>query len=136
MSNRGRVGGLVCVLLTIAGCESGDYATHPNCTDVGLDGIVLTLEDSITTAKYPFTDVRAIASEGVYRDTSRVTLITGTATSARAIGLVVERPGTYSVDVTAAGYAPWRVDDIKVVKEADACGHVVPRSIVARLRQL
>jgi len=135
MRNRGRVGALVCVSLTIAGCARGDYATSINCTDIGISGINVTLEDSITTAKYPFTDVRVIASEGMYRDTARVTSITGTATSAGSIGLVVERPGTYAVEVTAAGYTPWRVEGIKVVKEADACGHVVPRSLVARLRQ-
>lgn len=71
--------------------------------DEGVAGIAVTLEDSITSVKFPFTDVRVIASEGTYRDTARVTEITGSATSARTIGLLFERPGTYSVEVTAAG---------------------------------
>jgi hypothetical protein len=135
MTNFGRLARFICILPAVAGCVSGDHTTGVTCTEEGAAGVVITLEDSVAAARFPFTDVRAVASEGVYRDTARVASITASTTSARTVGLVFERAGTYSLEVTAAGYAPWRVDGITVAKGA-VCGHVIPRAIAARLQHL
>jgi hypothetical protein len=105
-----------------------------NCTDQANVGIVLTLEDSTTGARYPFTDVVAVASDGAYRDTARVATITADPHSVTAVGLMVERVGTYDVTVLAAGYALWTMRGVRV-EEENVCHHVITRSFVARLRR-
>lgn len=124
---------LVMAVLGVAGC--GAAVVDPNCTDELRPGIKLTLEDSTTGARQPFTEVVAVASERPFADTARVAALIGDPSRFGLLGLAFERPGIYEVTVRAAGYAPWVVSDVRVDEEP-ACHHVITRSLTARLRPL
>jgi hypothetical protein len=123
---------LLVATLASAGCGAGSLA--PVCTDQANAGIVLTLEDSTTGARYPFTDVVAVANDGAFRDTTRIASITDRS-GPSGFGLAHERPGVYDVTVRAAGYAPWTTRGVRVDEEK-VCHHVITRSLTARLRPL
>lgn len=91
---------LIAVLASV-GC--GAEVVSANCTDQANPGIALTLEDSTTGARHPFTDVVAVASEGAFRDTARAASITADPHSVIGVALVHERAGTYGVTVHATG---------------------------------
>jgi len=120
-------------VLASAGC--GAVVVDPTCTNELRTGIRLTLEDSTTGARYPFTDVVAVASGGAFRDTARVASITEASGGQPSVGLAHERPGTYDVTVSAAGYAAWTTRGVRV-EEEEVCHHVITRSLTARLRPL
>jgi hypothetical protein len=120
-------------ILASAGCGAAEVVA--NCTDQGNAGIVLTLEDSTTGARHPFTGIVAVAAEGTFRDTAQVTSITEDPHSSIFVALVFERAGTYGVTVQADGYALWTISGVQVSKES-VCNHVITRSLVAKLSPL
>jgi hypothetical protein len=103
------------------------------CTSEGLSALVLRLEDSVTGAKFPFSDVVAVATDGAFRDSVRIAEITDAppAPNIGGFGMVRERAGTYSVTVRATGYSPWTKSG--VVVRADAC-HVIGETLAVKLR--
>ena len=120
------------VLLALGAACSGD-TTSIVCTTEARAAISLTIQDSVTAARFPFSSVLVVASDGTYRDSSRVATIDATNASF-GVGLAYERAGTYAIDVTASGYAPWRMSGIVVTKADNGC-HVQGQSIVARLKK-
>lgn len=118
-----------CIVVISVGC--GATPADPNCTDEGRPGIVLALEDATTGARFPFRDIVAIAAEGVFRDTARADL--PDAREPVHVAVAYERAGTYTVSVSAAGYATWTATGVRVEQEKNACRHVIPRSLTARL---
>ena len=116
---------------TVRGAVRVDLAPTPLtsgrvCTTDALPGIVLrlvgaVLQDSVT--------VRAVATDGRYRDDAdrdAVMLRDG-------LTLAHERPGTYTVAVSAPGYQLWRRRRIRVPAATDGCHHVQPKVVMAQL---
>lgn len=115
----------------LCGCAASEV-TSENCPDVGYSAINLAIEDSITGARFPFTDVYALAIDGTFRDSTHVATIDGVPGPV-AVGLAFGRAGTYSVEVKAAGYSVWKKNDI--VAAEGACRKVVPSAVAVRLRK-
>jgi hypothetical protein len=116
---------------TVRGVMRVDLAPIPQtlgqvCTTDALPGIVVrlvgpVLQDTVT--------VRAVATDGRYRDDSVrefVMLHDG-------LTLAHERPGTYTVAVSAPGYQLWRRRRIRVPAATDGCHHVQPQVVMAQL---
>ncbi len=70
------------------------------------------------------TNVTVTATEGSFTETVNV------APGAAFALLVLERSGTYQVEVTAAGHTPWIVSNVRV--EEDDC-HVIPVELTPEL---
>src|SRR5688572_19226539 len=98
------------------------------CDDIALAGIRLSVVDSLTAGVVTAPEVIVKAATGSFTDSIRVS----SAQAATLVGLAHERPGTYTVDVTATGYATWRQAGVRVTE--DEC-HVRPVTLVARLRR-
>ena len=80
-----------------------------DCTTILVPGIVVFLNDDLS-------NVTVTATEGSFTETVNVNPGASTAS------LVYERAGTYHVEVTAPGYAPWTMSNVRV--EEDDC-HVI-----------
>jgi len=121
---RGAVTGVVGLLLLVGlgGCNS----LGPACTDILMPGIRLFVVDSVSGAAVA-ADGHVIASDGAYADTT----FFAAARQVPDVYVVEDRPGAYTVRVTAAGYAAWERRDVRVTRE-DAC-HVRTMSLTARL---
>jgi hypothetical protein len=87
------------------------------CTTELVPGIRVLLDDD-------WANVAVTATEGSFRETVNAT------PGASEVGLVHERPGTYLVEVTASGYAPWTRSNVRV--EEDDC-HVITVELTAEL---
>jgi len=87
------------------------------CTTELVPGIRVSLDDD-------WANVAVTATEGSFSETVNVT------PGASKVGLVHERPGTYRVEVTASGYAPWTKSNVRV--EEDDC-HVITVELTAEL---
>lgn len=115
----------------IAAC---DEPLTVSCPSVAIAAISLIPVDSLTGALYPFTGILAIASDGAFRDTARIPGITDSPVSVRGVDLAHGRPGTYGVEMMAAGYAKWTQTQIVVPSEG-LCGIPKTRTIFALLRR-
>ncbi len=87
------------------------------CTTVLVPGISLHLDPDLT-------DVIVTVTAALFTETVNVN------PGAWVVDLVYERPGTYRIEVTAAGHAPWTVSNVRV--EQDDC-HVTTVSLTAEL---
>lgn len=113
---------VVCVLL-FAGCSALESSDTLICTDELVPGLRVSVEH--VEGRTITGEVRIVARDGDYADTSRVNL------AERSYGhLAHERPGTYLVTVDKEGYRTWRKSDVSV--SADEC-HVLTRDLTARL---
>ena len=100
--------------------------TGPNCATFARPGITVLLLDAFSAQ--PITSqALVVARDGLYTDSVAATV------PGRPYLLAVERPGTYTVNVTALGYAPWSLTP--VIVSHDAC-HVVTMPLAAYLAPL
>ena len=85
--------------------------TGPNCADVGVPALTVVALDARSRQPIP-TPALVVATDGSYADT------------ATAIGtpplysVAYNRPGTYAVTLTLAGYQPWRLDAVVALRGA------------------
>ena len=101
------------------------------CTTQAVAGLQVTVSDSVTGLVAGITSLSISARLGTVRDSvffAAAPASNPTFTQA----LAVERPGTWDVRVTAAGYQPWAA--LGVVVGADLC-HVIPVTLSARLQK-
>jgi hypothetical protein len=112
------------ILALCAGCI-GPFAP---CSGVGNFGVLVTVVDS-ATGKPPSSRPTLIITEGAtYADTAL-----GTTNSPILIPAALERPGTYSLTVTADGYRPWTRDGVRV-REGGRCDDIQTVRLTARLQ--
>jgi hypothetical protein len=105
---------LVALVLAANGCAQG-------CDAILKTGILVTIVDG-ATGQPIVEEVTVIATEGSYSQT--VMAVQGVA------ALAHERPGTYRVEVQAAGYQPWVMPSVGVTR--DGC-HVETVQLTALL---
>lgn len=98
------------------------------CTAVALAGLRVDLRDSVTNAPYTG-QVIAKAIDSSFRDSASTPFFER---DSAIIAFVVERPGTYRVEVSAASYSPWSREGVTVTKTR--C-HVNPVTLTAKLRR-
>jgi hypothetical protein len=96
------------IFLAFVGCSGSQEQVM--CTMEARSALAVVVVDSVTGAGLAASAV-AIAREGTFADTLR-------GADSVASG-VFERAGTYRVEVSASGYAPWSRDGVKV--ERDQC---------------
>jgi len=91
------------------GCRSEPTATVVICPSRTNYALHVRVVDHESGALAPFTHVSITASDGQYRDSVHVNAITDSSLSSgtRAYGLAYDRAGTYTIAVSAAGYARW-----------------------------
>lgn len=118
----------ICPSLLLSLALTGCLGESPIvCTTEARFGVNLSVRNAVTQQPV-VAGVRGALHEGAYLDSLHVfTDIEGAIFS---LAGAVERPGTYRVEVVAAGYLPWARDNVVVT--ADRC-HVMPVSIQADL---
>jgi len=110
------------LLVTLAVAANG---CGQACDAVLKAGIVLTIVDGATGN--PIEEATVIATDGSYSEA--VNLPSSPPAPGHAV-LAFERPGTYRVEVQAAGYLPWVMSSVRVSR--DDC-HVETVALTARL---
>ena len=112
------------VLATCAACR--DSVTAPvACTEIAMAGIVVEVTSAATGNALGGGSVMTLR-DGSYVET--VDLVSGNA----LLG-AWERPGTYEVSITRAGFRTWTRSGVRVVEEDDGC-HVVQVVLQAALQ--
>jgi len=96
------------------------------CTAILKPGIFLTIVDGATGNPIEG-EVTVIVTDGSYSETVNPPFFPP---GARTAVLAAERPGTYRVEVQAAGYLPWVMSGVRVTR--DDC-HVETVALTARL---
>ena len=97
------------------------------CTTIAAAGINLTVTDSVIGSVL-VNSLSISARSGTFRDS----ILFVTQSLPLTLGMAYERPGTFEVRITAAGYQPWAA--LGVVITTDLC-HVIPVQIAARLQK-
>ena len=117
------------VLIAVAGCNK--TVTDIACGDVRVAAIGVSVQDSVTGARFPFHDLTMLATDGAFRDSLIVSAIVdpGPGTTP-TFPLAWERPGTYQVSVAVNGYATWITSGIVVLQ--NGC-HVATQRVTAKL---
>jgi hypothetical protein len=113
----------------LAACSN--YGTDVVCLDYAAAGLNVTAVDSITGTTVTSVPITVVAREGSYTETETRTL--PVTTPPTSIGMVWERAGTYTVEVTAPGYAPWTRSGVLVAE--DEC-HVIGVLVAAKLQRI
>lgn len=116
------------VIPVVALLNACDVFDPPACTLNVVPGIALTVVDSVTGDPVVSEDLTATATEGIYFETYQSTEQPGV----YPIPLAGERPGTYTVVVTAPDYQRWERNGVRVVQQ-DEC-HVRTTALTARLQ--
>ncbi len=99
----------------LVACGSGEVVSgEVICPGAARGAIVVSVSDSITGSRAPFTNVKLVAVDGAYSESSRADSITATmvATGRDTIMTAVGRRGFYTVRVTADGYRPWLASNV------------------------
>ena len=113
--------------LLLAGCGTDDPTA---CPAVDYAAVIVRPLDSLSGALVPAT-IRGTIIEGAFQDTLAPVEWADAGGPATGYGAGVGRPGTYTVTVTAPGYALW--SRAGVVASASSCG-VVPVRLDAQLQ--
>jgi hypothetical protein len=92
------------VLLAAPACSTA----NTSCTDIAVPGLTVYVVDATTGA--PICDATVTATAGTYVETLQVT----TTASGCSYAGAWERPDTYSVAITAPGYATFQKDGVVV----------------------
>ena len=117
----------VVMSVSLAGCDAVSRALDA-CDDVAEFGIGVGVVDSVSNISLVNgTTVRV--QDGTFSDSAAIAGDSSLMFSPR-IWLVPERPGTYAIGVTHAGYRDWATSNVRVVK--DGC-HVSPVLVDAKL---
>lgn len=114
------------IVALCAGCV-GPFAP---CSEAGKFGLYVTVVDS-TTSGPPTSQPTLIIVDGTFADT-----VVGFAPGERPVSVIPaagERPGTYSLAVTAAGYRRWTRDGVGV-REGGRCDDVQTVRLTARMQ--
>jgi hypothetical protein len=114
----------ICAGVAAWGCSTAEPTVVPNCGDIGLPAITVTLLDERNDQPIQ-AQALVIARDGTYADTARDAHL-GFPTYA----LAYNRAGTYSVTVKATGYQPWQREPVVVLE--DRC-NVVTIPLAAHL---
>ncbi len=101
-----------------------------SCEGVGNFGVQITVVDSVT-GKAPVGTAVLILTEGEYTESAQATLQVSNGTL--IVAGAHERPGTYSLRITVAGYQPWTASGVRV-SESGRCDEVETVKLTARLR--
>jgi hypothetical protein len=116
--------------VVLAGPMGGCGLTDVECTAVGNFSVIVTVSNA-QTGERPETALMIILSDGQVADTASYPASVG---NPFELGVGLERTGTFSVSVTAAGYAPWTKDNVVVPR--NSCGGAVTQRFDARLEPL
>lgn len=96
---------VLAVALVGNGCAQG-------CDTVLVPGINITVVDGATGNAFEG-DLTVTATEGSYAETSNLPAPPG---GPRIMSLAYERPGTYRVEIQAAGYETWVRTNVRVIR--------------------
>lgn len=117
-------------VLAISGCDWLGLGVE--CKSILIPAISLALEDAETGAAVVSDDITVVFTDGSFADTLR---FSSTAENPRGATLHHDRPGTYDIEVRAAGYSLWTQNDVRVDADGDGC-HAVTAEITATLEPL
>jgi hypothetical protein len=116
------------LLLGVSGCEILDGP----CDSILVYGILVNVMDSTTNGPVVTRAISVAATDGGYSDTFQYSTADPMPyTQLEAI--VEDRPGTYRVEVSALGFAPWVRNEVRV--REDGC-HVRTAELLARMQPL
>ncbi len=119
------------MLFCASGCRQTETLVS-TCVDVGSAALALSVEDSVSGARFPFTGIVAIARDGTFADSAKASTTSSSITGASELALAFNRVGTYDVEVRADGYATWRKMGI-AVKAEPTCQHTITQAVRVRL---
>jgi hypothetical protein len=119
-----------CVLLVVVMLPGCDILGLECKTDLTM-GVVVTLVDSISGDPVQSDTIKVVATAGTYADSAMI--VKGAPNWEPTLGLV-ERPGNFTLDVTATGYRQWTAKSIRV-SQADRCGDLNQVTLVARMQR-
>jgi len=124
---------LAAVLVVLAGSVGCEPTTIVNCPDPGFAGIGIWLEDSVTGLGLHGRRGEAVATDGTFSDTVRFEIHPAAYSK---VALANNRPGTYTVTVTAEGYVPWPQSGVRVLEDPRPCYTVVTTWLTARMQPM
>jgi hypothetical protein len=120
---------LLCCIISlglIASCKGIPFSPEVPCSCEWVYGLHIEIRDEATGG--PIGEGATVTvRDGDYEETVTAQLLPGPKVIALAAG---ERPGTYDISVTLAGYREWRKSGVRV--RANVC-HVIPVSVLAEL---
>lgn len=119
----------LCVMTAVV-CASCDFDILGGCDNFSSPAIFALPLDSLTGQAIFDPVVTGIATDGTYADTTK----TGVETAAPELAFAWDRPGTYRLEVTAPGYAPWSLDSI-IVRRQGRCDVLQTYLVNVRLQQ-
>lgn len=97
-----KVAWAICTGILVMGCSGGDEVMQPNCPDIGIPALTVTLLDARSDEPL-LVQALVVARDGAYADS------TGSAEPVfPTYSLAYNRPGVYTVSVAALGYQPWQ----------------------------
>jgi len=105
------------------GANSGDGHEEQVCLTYAAPAVTVDVRDRRDGAPLS-APIRVVVRDGAYADTAAAFPLGSSPSSqpaATLAGLALERPGTYVVEVTAPGYAPWRRAGVRVGRTTDGC---------------
>ena len=115
-----------CAIVAVAFAVQGCGIQGPEiCTLEGRFSVVVQVRDSPTGGQ-PGSTPTGTMTDGSFRET----MSGGPWNGIYELMGGDERPGTYDVEIRAAGYRPWRVQGVKV--KDDGC-HVITAKLDARM---
>jgi hypothetical protein len=120
------------LLLAASAMGCGEAPTRPDppgrvCTAIAIDAMVVSVTDASSLARV--CDATVVAIEGSFRETLRPFPAGAECTYSGP----TERPGSYELEVSRAGFATARASIVRV--ERDEC-HVIPVRVSIELRRL
>lgn len=103
-------------------------ATGSCGSDAGYPALMVTVVDTQTGGP-PLTEVLMVVTDGAFSETYRVA-------PPRTLPLVAasQRPGTYSIELSAAGYRTWRISAARV-GDSFLCDRIDTRRLTAELER-
>ena len=125
--NGGRCAAPLLLALLLGGCRDG-IDGPPICTLEAVFGLRVEVRNGVT-GEPEAEDATGTARDGEYVETLLIVPAQGTDRPLLMIG-AVERPGSYDVSVTKAGFLEWTASNVTVT--ADEC-HVIPVTLQANL---
>lgn len=124
MRLRWSVGAAVLAVPLMAAC-----ALKTDCTNTGVYGVVVAVEDSTTLEPIADSTLATVAAAGGYVDTMSIIEFNIDGKPWR-LGGAVDRPGTYDVFLSRIGYYDWEAHEVGVA--SGSCG-VQPIFLRARM---
>jgi hypothetical protein len=129
-------------VVVVAACVAGGCSAAPTQSEVVCAPLpsmrfaaTVTIEDSVSGQRAPFSRVEVLAVDGAYNERVRYDSIAASDSVAlHGINLGADRPGMYTLVVLADGYAPWSRANVAAAPGAGACG-VNRQLVVARLQR-